>query len=826
MNMAERALTRLRNLLKLEIQTRWRERAFAGGVTAFCERWAEDAKAEAVQPGLMQEIIDRLSQYADAESDERERLLNALLELLDELPPPDPALENIDRVGQGQARQPEASPAGDRTGTRSAHQPSPHSETAETEAPEPSDTLERPITDLKGVGAKRAEQYARLGIETVEDLIWHLPHRYDDFSRVRPIADVEEGESLSIVANLRGFSQRKYAYRKELLQANFSDGSGTVRINWWNQSWLKNRLSVGKTYRLSGVVGLYMGHKTLENPYFEEIGPHAIKDGPIMPVYGLTAGLRNSDVSRQAQQALKLGLASLQDPLPEQLRRHYSLIPLTDALRQIHSPETPEQLDNARKRIIFDDFFYLQLGVQRRRQEIQHFNAPSMAVDDELLAAYNSALPFALTGAQQRTLDELRQDMAQRAPMSRLIQGDVGSGKTAVAAGAMLIAAANGFQSALLAPTQILAEQHFRALSKLLADVELPGGVIPNVSLLTGRVTGQEREAVLAGLADGSVHVVVGTTALIQENVDFADLGFVVVDEQHRFGVGQRAAARDKGGEAVVPHLLVMSATPIPRSLALTIYGDLDVSVIDEMPPGRTPIKTKRFLPTDRERLYSFMRRQVRDGRQAYVIYPLVEESEVLDVGAAMEAHTRLSEEIFPDLRVGLLHGRLKGAEKDDVMRAFASGALDVLVSTSVVEVGVDVPNATLMLIEDAERFGLAQLHQFRGRVGRGGHESYCALISRVNGGAQAERLNVLAETTDGFILAEKDLELRGPGDFLGTRQSGLPDLKLANLSDLSTLHRAQEAAQDLLRQDTDLSNYPQVREKVERFWRGHGDLS
>ncbi len=824
--MAERALTRLRNLLNLEIQTRWRERAFAGGVAAFRERWAEDAKAEAVHPGLMQEVIDRLSQYADAESDERERLLNSLLELLDELPPPDPALENIDRVGQGQAGQSEASPSGDRTETRSAHQPSPHSETAETQAPEPSDTLERPITDLKGVGAKRAEQYARLGIETVEDLIWHLPHRYDDFSRVRPIADVENGESLSVVANLRGFSERKFAYRKEILEARFSDGSGTVLANWWNQSWLKNRLSVGKTYRLSGVVGLYMGNKTLENPYFEEIGPHAIKDGPIMPVYGLTAGLRNSDVSRQAQQALKLGLPALQDPLPEQLRRHYSLIHLTDALRQIHSPETSEQLDDARKRIIFDDFFYLQLGVQRRRQEIQHFNAPSMAVDDELLAAYSSSLPFALTGAQQRTLDEMRQDMTRHVPMSRLIQGDVGSGKTVVAAGAMLIAAANGFQSALLAPTQILAEQHFRGLSQLLTGVELPGGVTPNVSLLTGRVTGLEREAALAGLADGSIHVVVGTTALIQENVDFANLGFVVVDEQHRFGVGQRAAARDKGGEAAVPHLLVMSATPIPRSLALTIYGDLDVSVIDEMPPGRTPIKTKRFLPTDRERLYSFMRRQVRDGRQGYVIYPLVEESDFLDVGAAVEAHTRLSEEIFPDLRVGLLHGRLKGAEKDDVMRAFAGGALDVLVSTSVVEVGVDVPNATLMLIEDAERFGLAQLHQFRGRVGRGGHESYCALISRVNGGAQAERLNALAETTDGFILAEKDLELRGPGDFLGTRQSGLPDLKLANLSDLSTLHRAQEAAQDLLRQDTDLSNYPQVREKVERFWRGHGDLS
>ena len=826
--MAERALTRLRNLLNLEIQTRWRERAFAGGVTAFCERWEADAKADAVQPGLLQEIVQRLSQYADAESDERARLLNSLLELLDELPPPDPALDNVDRVGQGRARQPEAAPTRNRTeaGTRSAHQQSPKSDTAETEAPEPPYTLNRPITDLKGIGTKRAEQYARLGIETVEDLIWHLPHRYDDYSRVRPIADVKEGESLSIIANLRGFSQRKFAYKKEILQANFSDGSGTVRTTWWNQSWLKNRLTVGKTYRLSGVVGLYMGNKTLENPHFEEIGPKVIKDGPIMPVYGLTAGLRSNDVSRQVQQALKMGLQSLPDPLPESLRRHYSLIPLTDALRQIHAPETPERLDNARKRIIFDDFFYLQLGVQRRRQEIQHLNAPLLTVEHELLATYRTTLPFALTGAQQRTLEELRQDMARRVPMSRLVQGDVGSGKTVVAAGAMLIAAANGFQSALLAPTQILAEQHFRGLSELLEDVKLPGGGTPNVSLLTGRVTGQQREAALAGLADGSVQVIVGTTALIQENVDFANLGFVVVDEQHRFGVGQRAAARDKGGESTVPHLLVMSATPIPRSLALTVYGDLDVSIIDEMPPGRTPIKTKRFLPTDRERLYSFVRRQVHDGRQAYVIYPLVEESEILDVGAAVDAHARLSQEIFPDLRVGLLHGRLKGAEKDEVMRAFAGGALDILVSTSVVEVGVDVPNATVMLIEDAERFGLAQLHQFRGRVGRGGHESYCALISRIEDNAQGERLNALAETTDGFILAEKDLELRGPGDFLGTRQSGLPELKLASLSDLSTLHLAQEAAQDLLRQDTDLSNYPQVREKVERFWRGHGDLS
>ena len=820
--MAEKALTRLRNLLNLEIQTRWRERAFAGGVAAFCERWAADARADSVQPGLLQEIVERLTRYADAESDERERLLNALIGLLDEPPPPDPALENVDRFGRAAARQPKTTVAEGQGDAGSVYQASPQS----GDAPEPPDVLGRPITDLKGIGVKRAEQYSRLGIETVGDLIWHLPHRHDDYSRVRPIADVEVGESLSIVANLRGFDERKFAYKKEILQALFSDGSGTVRTTWWNQSWMRKRLTIGKTYRLSGVVGLYMGHKTLENPIFEEIGPSVVNDGPILPVYGLTSGLRSSDVSRQVQEALKLGLPSLHDPLPETLRRHYDLIPLTDALRQIHSPETSERLDNARKRIIFDDFFYLQLGVQRRRQEIQHFNAAAMTVDDNLLANYLTALPFALTGAQQRTLDEVRQDMGRQVPMSRLIQGDVGSGKTVVAAGAMLIAAANGYQSALLAPTQILAEQHFRGLRNLLEGAELAGGNRPAVTLLTGRITGQKREAALAGIEDGSVQIVVGTTALIQENVAFANLGFVVVDEQHRFGVGQRAAARDKGRDTAVPHLLVMSATPIPRSLALTVYGDLDVSVIDEMPPGRTPIKTKRFPPTDRERLYGFVRRQVHQGRQAYIIYPLVEESEVLDVGAAVDAHARLTEEIFPDLRVGLLHGRLKGAEKDEVMRSFAGGDLDILVSTSVVEVGVDVPNATLMLIEDAERFGLAQLHQFRGRVGRGEHESYCALFSRVKGGAQHERLNALAKTTDGFILAEKDLELRGPGDFLGTRQSGLPDLKMANLSDTATLHLAQEAAQDLLRQDPDLNNYPLVQEKVEQFWRGHGDVS
>jgi ATP-dependent DNA helicase RecG len=422
---------------------------------------------------------------------------------------------------------------------------------------------------------------------------------------------------------------------------------------------------------------------------------------------------------------------------------------------------------------------------------------------------------------------EILRDVERTIPMTRLVQGDVGSGKTAVAAAAMWVAALNGKQSAMLAPTQILAEQHHRGVGRLLGQLQRPDGQPLNVQLLTGRVTGASREAVLAGLADGSVDVVVGTTALIQETVEFADLGLAVVDEQHRFGVEQRGILRNKASGQ--PHLLVMSATPIPRSLALTIYGDLDISAIDQLPPGRTPITTKLFAQSDRSKLYRFIEREVAAGRQAYIVYPLVEESEVLDAGAATAEHKRLQEEIFPHLRVALLHGRMTGGEKDAVMSAFAAGDYHVLVSTTVIEVGIDVPNATVMIIEDADRFGLAQLHQLRGRVGRGQHPGYCALITKTDTPATRERLLLLTDPENGrngFWIAEKDLELRGPGEFLGTRQSGLPGLRVAQLSDLATLQQAREAAQQLFEQDPQLGAFPQLARQVERFWRGEGDVN
>ncbi len=835
---ATNALTRLRNIFALEEKTGWRDRSVVGGMAALQERWSDDALAEGIGRALVKEVGSRLLRYANSGAAERPQIAQGILALLDNPPAAasDPTLAEIDQVASSQTTRParpailpEAaiSPAGPTPETTPRRNRAENA--ASTTPSNPAEKLDASVTNVRGVGPARAEQLARLGVETVWDLIWHLPSRYDDFSRLRSIAEMQPGEQVTVAANLWKLENRKLGMNREMVQAVLNDGTGTLRATWWNK-WAAAKLETGQSYRFSGKVGLHMGYKTLESPVFEPMANSEIVNGPILPVYRLTEGLTSKTVADLVDGALQEGLAAVGDPVPEEIRRQFGLTNLPNALKQIHQPESPEQLDAARKRLTFDEFFYIQLGVQQRRHLLQQATAPALPSDAALIERFTHALPFTLTGAQQRVLGEVQRDLARTVPMSRLVQGDVGSGKTAVAAGAMVIAAANGAQSALLAPTQILAEQHFRGLSALLGNLTRPDGTPLQVALLTGRVTGGEREAVLAGLADGSVDVAVGTTALIQEGVAFHNLAFVVVDEQHRFGVEQRGALRDKSPEEesqnLVSHMLVMSATPIPRSLALTVYGDLDVSVIDELPPGRTPIVTKRFTPGERERLYAFLQRRVGEGRQAYIIYPLVEESDKLDVGAAVDEHARLQAQVFPDLRLGLLHGRLNGGDKDAVMRAFGDGELDVLVSTSVVEVGIDVPNATVMLIEDAERFGLAQLHQFRGRVGRGSHESHCALISRADNPAAVERLDALVATTDGFAIAEKDLELRGPGDFLGTRQSGLPDLKMAMLSDTATLALAQQAAQQLFASDPELSGYPALQERVARFWRGHGDVS
>ncbi|MEM7532248.1 MAG: ATP-dependent DNA helicase RecG [Chloroflexota bacterium] len=700
--------------------------------------------------------------------------------------------------------------------------------------------LQQPPTILPGIGPTRAEQLERLGIKQIVDILWHLPRYHDDFTTMRTIAELQPGEQVTIIANIWQIRERRTRNNRSMVQGVLSDGTGTIHATWWNK-WVKNKLIPETTMRFSGKVGLYMGQKTLDNAQFEELDEERIAAGHLSAIYPLTEGITNHWMRNLIKNVCESHLRFISDPLPRTIREEYELPDLATALYQNHFPDNHEALDAAKRRIAFEEFFYIQLGALQRRSMLQQGSANQLKETQPALEQFKTSLPFTLTSAQDRVLDEVARDMERSVPMTRLVQGDVGSGKTAVAAGAMWMAAVNGLQSALLAPTQILAEQHHRGLMELMGGLTKPDGSPLQIELLTGRVTGRERERILMnlnrdpslmadnplfdGFRQNPTDIVVGTTALIQETVEFNNLGFVVVDEQHRFGVGQRGALRSKG-ELFQPHMLVMSATPIPRSLALTVYGELDISIIDEKPAGRKPIKTKRFDPAERERLYGFMRREAREGRQAFIIYPLVEESEKMTAGAAIEAHTKLSNEIFPDLRIALLHGRMTGKEKDEIMQAFADREYHVLVSTSVIEVGIDVPNASLIMIEDAERFGLAQLHQFRGRVGRGSHQSYCALVSKAEGYDAQERIQALADTNDGFVLAEKDLELRGPGDFLGTRQSGLPELRMAHLSDLDTLSTAREAAKKLYDQDPHLDNHPQLYRQVRRFWQGHGDVN
>ncbi len=864
--MASSSITRLLRVLDLEEKQGWRNRAVIGGLQAMSARWLDDARAEALDQEMLEATVALMAHYETVaprgraaliekirmalagDVEDYDDLLDGLIEQ-DDLPAggaatvaadgddfdedfdedddfdaeddPDSAARRTAARDQGNLAS--VGPPDATNVARARVRKQSQSQQKQSRTNRAPHDLQASPTILSGVGEATAEQLARLGINQVVDLLWHLPARHEDYSTLRTIDKLEPGEQVTVIANLWEVRNRKVGINREMVQAILGDGTGTLHATWWNK-YIVKQLKTNTTMRFSGKVGLYMGQKTLDNPVFEDADGDMVATGRLAPVYRLTEGLSHKRVREIIRQTLDEFVHFMADPLPKAICDTYDLPDLITALQQIHFPDDVEGLEAAQRRLAFEEFFYIQLGVLQRRHDLQQVSAPVLVNDEALIQQFLDRLPFAMTGAQHRVLAEVARDLGRTVPMTRLVQGDVGSGKTAVAAGAMWIAAANGHQSALLAPTQILAEQHYRGISGLLADATRPAGKAIEVALLTGRVTGSERERILDGLRDGTIDIIVGTTALIQEAVQFSTLGFAVVDEQHRFGVEQRGALRTKSAQQ--PHLLVMSATPIPRSLALTVYGDLDVSAIDEMPPGRMEVKTKRFRPRERERLYHFTRREVQEGRQAFIIYPLVEESEKLDVGSAVEEHARLSSEIFPDLRLALLHGRMSGSEKDDVMRAFANREYDILVSTSVIEVGIDIPNASLIIIEDADRFGLAQLHQFRGRVGRGQHQSYCALVSKADGPEAEERLKALEEINNGFELAEKDLELRGPGEFLGTRQSGLPELRIAHLSDVVTLSMAREAAQQLFSEDPDLQKHTVLQKQVWRFWRGQGDVN
>jgi len=605
----------------------------------------------------------------------------------------------------------------------------------------------------------------------------------------------------------------------DLVKLKVVDQAGALHITFFNQGYVERALRAGEEYIFYGVVEEQGSRRTMVNPIFERVGKQNFT-GCIVPVYPLTAGITNHLLCTLTQQAVAACAQDMPETLPRGVRLDHELAQAEFSYRNIHFPESFQALELARRRLTFEELFYLSAGLamlKGRRGDVLGCAIPSRPMEEFL-----ARLPFPLTGAQRRGMEEISRDMASGRPMNRLVQGDVGSGKTVVAAYAAWLAAGAGYQSALMAPTEVLAEQHFRSLSALLE----PAGV--RVGLLTGSITPAGKKKVRQALAAGEIDLIIGTHALLSQGVEFAKLGLMVADEQHRFGVAQRAALAAKGDS---PHVLVMSATPIPRTLALIIYGDLDVSVIDELPPGRTPVETYVVREDKRARMYNFVRRLVGEGRQVYIICPAVEENAegtmqnvewegdgpALDLKAVTTYAKKLQTEVFPDLRVDFLHGKMKPREKEAVMAAFAAGETQVLVSTTVIEVGVDVPNAALIIIENAERFGLSQLHQLRGRVGRGKHQSYCVLITNTRSVEAMQRLRTLASTADGFKISEEDLKLRGPGDFFGSRQHGLPQMKLADLAgDMRLLSEAQESARRLLMADPTLSQ-PENRPVLER---------
>jgi ATP-dependent DNA helicase RecG len=691
--------------------------------------------------------------------------------------------------------------------------------------PDPA-ALAQSVSIIKGVGPRIAEHLSKLGAETIHDLLTIFPRRYDDYTLMKPINRLAYGDVVTVIGTVWEARARRTRTNQVMVQAMLSDGTGQIQLSWFNQPWLTDKLKAGMQIAVSGKVDQYLGRPVFNSPEWESIELEALETRRIVPIYPLTQGLSAKKMRGVQETVVKSYAPLLPDPLPPQVRQRQDLYSLPLAIYQSHLPDSQDTLHEARRRLVFDELFLLQLGMQKQRREWQVEPGIPLPADPAHLIRFRNSLPFDLTSAQQRVVDEIVHDMARDIPMNRLLQGDVGAGKTVVAAAAMLVAAKTGAQTALMAPTEILAEQHFRGLSQLLGEQDV------TLCLLTGSTPASEKEQIKADLAAGNIHVAIGTHALIQEDVQFQNLALAVIDEQHRFGVDQRAALRLKGAETgngrPNPHLLVMTATPIPRTLALSLFGDLDLSVLDEMPPGRQEIKTRWLRGSERERAYAFIRRQVLEGRQAYVIYPLVEESDKVDEKSAVEEYERLQNEVFPDLTVGLIHGRMKSGEKEVAMRAFYTGETSILVATSVIEVGVDVPNSTVMVIEGANRFGLAQLHQFRGRVGRGQHQSYCILVAESGSAVAEERLQALEQTNDGFVLAEKDLEIRGPGQFFGRRQSGLPELKMASLLDMNMVELAHKEA-EIIYKDDPLLEKPEhalLREQVGRFWDDAADVS
>lgn len=674
----------------------------------------------------------------------------------------------------------------------------------------------------------------KLGIKTVRDMLFHVPARYDDYSRIKPIANLSLNETATVRGKILSVEgSRTWKRHLHLTQALVQDESGAVKAVWFNQPYLADTLKQGMRVLLSGKTSFANDMLTLSSPVYEILGDasdaedkETLHTGRLVPVYPETAGVSSRWLRYMIKPLLEIA-AKLPEYLPAEILARQDIPPLADALQAVHFPRTTQEAERARKRLAFGELFTLQTAIAKEKLALKQQRAPQISPDIDIAKKFVASLPFTLTDAQRKSAWEILKDMEKPSPMNRLLEGDVGSGKTVVAAMAALQAVRAGWQVAILVPTEILAEQHFKEFAKLLLG--RPEFASPTVAILTRSAHKKtspkiayapfkiSKDRVAKETADGKIDVVIGTHAIIQETVRFAKLGLIIIDEQHRFGVDQRAAL-GKQKRALVPHLLSMTATPIPRTLALALYGDLDFSLIKEMPKGRKPIATKIVPPAGRSASYQFIEQQIQEGRQAYVICPLIEESEKLEAKAATKEYERLQKTVFPHRHLALIHGKMKGKEKEKIMQAFKEHETDILVATSVVEVGIDVPNATVMIIEGAERFGLAQLYQFRGRVGRSEHQSHCFLFTDSSGKTVSQRLKALVSAKNSFELAEKDLEIRGPGDFLGGRQSGMPDLVMGSLSDLELVQKTREEARALVEKDPNFIRHPLLAARYEAF--------
>ncbi|OGF23280.1 ATP-dependent DNA helicase RecG [Candidatus Falkowbacteria bacterium RBG_13_39_14] len=715
-------------------------------------------------------------------------------------------------------------------------------------------SLSTPVKDLSKIGQATASRLKKLGIETVEDLVFYFPFRYDDFSQVLKISGLKPGLRASVEGRIDLIqNKRSPVKRKIITEAMITDDSGTIKAVWFNQPFLTKSLRIGDKVFLAGRVDYDFHGIQMTSPSYEKLGyqKETIHTARLVPVYSITENLTQKQIRTLIKIALDMA-GEIEEYLPDEILGKYSFLAIREALNEIHFPSSNEKMRESKRRLKFDELFLLQLEAQILRYNLRQKKSPLIEFKAHEVVEFVKSLPFKLTDAQRKAAWEILKDLRETRPMNRLLEGDVGSGKTVVAAISMYNAALNGYQAVMMAPTEILARQHFNGLSKLFSGFGISAGLLTRTALeisakggsasggrncLSAKASAQagkleislsDKSAMIKGkikkakiiemINNGDIDIVIGTHALLQEKVEFKNLALAIIDEQHRFGVEQRKMLREKSGDPLtMPHFLSMTATPIPRSLALTVYGDLDLSILDEMPVGRKKIITKVVAPQNRGKAYDFIKKQIEQGRQSFVICPLIDPSDKMGFKSVTEEYKKLDKEIFKDISIGMLHGKMKSKEKEDVMARFLSLDIKILVSTAVVEVGVDVPNASVMMIEGADHFGLAQLHQFRGRVGRSEHQSYCLLFAESSGQNSYERLAALEQSNNGFELAEKDLEFRGPGQVYGVEQSGIPDLKIATLSDYGIIKEAKQEAEKLMEIDSSLDKWPALKEKVAR---------